>query len=63
MPTKTKAAYQVRNDTGRIRTVTASSYRGAAKVFVAKYKTRPGEDLDIKLRGAPSSEWQRYRVY
>ena len=57
-----KRMFQVRNDAGHLRTVMAASHRGAVKAFVAKYKTLPREEIDVKERGEPSSDWQRFRV-
>ena len=56
-----KKMYQIRFRDGTLRTVTAYSPRAAVKFFVAKYDP-PSGDIDVKERGAPSSEWQRYRV-
>lgn len=57
-----KAMYLIRNSRGHMRTIVAQSHRGAIKQYLVAYPTAPGENLDVKQRGAGADDWQSYRV-
>jgi hypothetical protein len=58
----TKAMYLIRNARGHMRTVIAQSHRGAIREYLSAYPTAPGEDLEVKQRGAGADDWQAFRV-
>jgi hypothetical protein len=55
-----RAMYLVRNEKGQMFTLLAQSTRGAIRDYVSRYRTRPGEELEVKERGA--GEWEAYRI-
>jgi hypothetical protein len=60
-----RSMYQVRDSSGRIRTVIAFSHRGAVNEYLETYDPSVGEILDVKRRGAdPEGEegWQSFKV-
>jgi hypothetical protein len=57
--------WQVRDSSGKIRTVTAFSHKGAVSAYVRAYDPAVGEILDVKLRGAPGDSddgWRSYKI-
>lgn len=48
-----KERYKVRYEDGTIRTVTAQSYIGAKRVFIARYSPPKGAKLVVWPQGSP----------
>lgn len=53
-------SYLVQGADGRVRTVKATSIVGAAKAYVVRYPTTPGDMIAVKKRG--EGEWVFYQV-
>lgn len=55
-----REAYLVRGADGRMRTVQAFSVRGAAKLYLAKYRPKRGDIIEIKPRGR--GDWEAFKI-
>lgn len=55
-----KEMFLIRDGEGEMRTVMATSCRGAINSFLQKYPTTPGEELSVKKRGVGG--WDHYTV-
>jgi hypothetical protein len=56
-----KAAYLVRRENGTMLTIIAHTTRGAAKLFIHKYRPPKGEQISVKLRGG-GELWDTYTI-
>lgn len=55
-----RETYLIRTPDGKMRSVVAHSSRGAATLFIERYRTRKGDILDVKPRGR--GEWSSFKV-
>lgn len=52
----------VRDPKGRLRTVNASTTRGAISVFAANYPKAPGGDYEVREKDKPLDDWDVFYV-
>jgi protein involved in polysaccharide export with SLBB domain len=58
---KRQGMFLVRDALGKMRTVMGTSHRGVMRTYLEHYRVKPGDVIEVKLRGVPD-DWQAFKV-